>query len=477
LDADLAHPENIPVKDADSGAAYLPEFSGHVIGGSFLNSPHARATATIVPNSLGKYDISTATYNSNFKGYTCWQSSSSTSPAKTMLVGGVTHEIKNKTDCETLYGAGAWRPDTKGSCVTCHDVHQSMFVAGQEGLRKECVSCHDNSDYAAAVAGTAQASIINHPTTTFTPAGIDPADPCVVCHMPKATSGGFPMHVWRINSDAAYSTFPTGTEFGAFPGTTATKKNANTAADGAYANAVWVDIDLACGQCHGGSAGPGATKNAPYWSKASLAVWAKNMHTPAPTYVPAPDPISTATSIFSVVGFTATYTDHSSGGSGNLSVKVSWGDGKTSIITPVTPHTITHNYNRARTYNAKATIFDMGVNGTQRKMIGGITTPLTVAPLSISGLVTTSTGTPLKGVVVTLQQVMGTKNIARKRAITNASGVYTLTNVLPNVVTGPTTSTTDYTVSARKTGYTFPATAPFPVTNASITGKDVTANP
>jgi hypothetical protein len=158
LDADLAHPENLPVKFTGT----TPGFSGHVLGGSFLNSPHARATATIVPNSLGKYDISTAAYSSSFKGYTCWQSASSSSPAKTKADG---HEIKDKAACEGLYGAGAWRPDTTGSCVTCHDVHQSMFVAGQEGLRKECVSCHDNSDYKTAVPGTAQASLINHPTT------------------------------------------------------------------------------------------------------------------------------------------------------------------------------------------------------------------------------------------------------------------------------------------------------------------------
>ncbi len=46
-----------------------------------------------------------------------------------------------------------------------------------------------------------------------------------------------------------------------------------------YANAVWVDLDLACGQCHGGSAGKSATKNnAPYMDKAYLAMVANKMH-------------------------------------------------------------------------------------------------------------------------------------------------------------------------------------------------------
>jgi hypothetical protein len=293
LDADLAHPEALPVKNNATAPAYIPGFSGHVLGGSFLNSPHAGATADVVPNSLGKYDINNITYSSTFKGYMCWQSPSSNSPAKTKADG---HEIKTKAECETLYGAGAWRPDAQGNCTTCHDVHQSLFVAGQEGLRKECVSCHDNSDYATAVAGTSQASILNHPTGPGTPVDIDPADPCVVCHMPKPTAADFPMHVWRINSDAAYSTFPTYAEFngicsnptyttsanctgGGGTWTAATRKNANIAADGSYTNAVWVDLDLACGQCHGGSKGPGATTNgAMYKDKADLSSAARNMH-------------------------------------------------------------------------------------------------------------------------------------------------------------------------------------------------------
>ncbi len=85
--------------------SYVPTHPGgrHVLGNEFLNSPHAEATVTMVPNSLGKYDLVTnlactaewtpyacctgagtgtcMAFASTFTGYTCWQSSSSSSPA------------------------------------------------------------------------------------------------------------------------------------------------------------------------------------------------------------------------------------------------------------------------------------------------------------------------------------------------------------------------------------------------------------
>jgi hypothetical protein len=276
------------------------------------------------------------------------------------------------------------------------------------------------------------------------------------------------MHVWRINSDAAYSTFPTKAEFEGN-----TKKIANTAADGAYANAVWVDIDLACGQCHGGSAGASAVKNgAPYWSKASLAVWAKAMHTPKPS--PDPIPPVVPAGAFTKDGFVATYVGNSSGGSGNLTaLKVTWGDGKTSIVNDIASGataTVTHVYTRARTFTAKATVFDL--LGTQKKVSSTITASLTVAPLSISGTVRDNAGNALRNVVVTLKQ--GT--IARKRTVTRVDGSYLLNNVLPNIATGATTSTMPYTLVPTKKNMTFPAGGTFTVTNAPVSAATITAN-
>ena len=51
----------------------------------------------------------------------------------------------------------------------------------------------------------------------------DVAAACESCHMPKATEGGFPIHLFRINTDVSYSTFPTSAEF-----LGNTKKVANT---------------------------------------------------------------------------------------------------------------------------------------------------------------------------------------------------------------------------------------------------------
>ena len=79
VDIDTANPQNIPVKLVGSDR----EFNGHVIGNSFLNSPHAKFTGTITPNLLGKWDIATGTYASAFKGYGCYQGASSSSPAIT----------------------------------------------------------------------------------------------------------------------------------------------------------------------------------------------------------------------------------------------------------------------------------------------------------------------------------------------------------------------------------------------------------
>jgi len=363
-DADLSHPENIPVKNAATAPAYIPEFSGHVLGGSFLNSPHARFTGNIVPNALGKYDLEDTTacvgttctggnnddnvskYNSKFQGYTCWQSPTSSSPAKTMIVDGEIHEIKTKADCESLYGTGSWRTDTQGTCVTCHDVHNSLFVAEQKeaALRKVCTSCHNKS-----------LSKIKHLSGPGTPLGdmegtSEAWEACVSCHMPKATSSGFPMHLWRININAKYSTFPTAAEFGAPIGSTATKKIANASPDGSYTNAVWVDVDYACGQCHGGSFGPTATTNgAPYLNKKDLSRTAKNMHRNS-----APEVSFTS----SISGLMVTLTDTSSddGIFPDNAITVKWGDRASS--TGNAGDVFSHTYVKAKKYKITYSVID-----------------------------------------------------------------------------------------------------------------------
>jgi PKD domain len=335
-------PTQIPT-GVSHGAQYGRDFNGHVLGNSFLNSPHARYTGTITLNSLGKYDLSdpngtnvATEYASVFKGFTCWQSPTSSSPAKTKADGT---EIMTKSDCETLYGAGSWRADTgsstagqagyQGTCATCHDVHNSLFVESQAeaAMRKTCEDCHvNNSSIGATDASVPQVvtSAISHPTGPNTPFDTTKYESaCVVCHMAtQAEANGnqnsMPVHVWRINTDPNYNTFPTMAQFyggscsvhtGAVQNapslpvvylsdtssanctgnggtwTAATKtRSAQTAPDGTYTNAVWVDLDFACGQCHGGSLGVGAKISAaPYFTKADLATLATNIHNTDPT--------------------------------------------------------------------------------------------------------------------------------------------------------------------------------------------------
>ncbi len=345
------------------GAAAGRDFNGHVLGNSFLNSVHARyagaqsGNGSIKANALGENDlydsIPTATsvaaeYNSIFKGFTCWQTATGNSPAKTKADGT---EIAAKSDCDALYAcskagnttqsacaaaggtwASTWRADTggatdqsgtQGTCATCHDVHNSLFVAGQseKAIRKTCEDCHmDNATTGATDANAPQVSTINHPQTPGTPFDMSlyGNDSCVVCHMAtqaekNGNQNSMPVHVWRINTNPNYNTFPTTGQFyggtcsahtGAvqnspsFPvvylsDTSSTNctnaggtwtaviedRNAQTAPEGNYNKAVWVDIDMACGQCHGGSLGSSATVNgAPYKTKGQLSRAANNIH-------------------------------------------------------------------------------------------------------------------------------------------------------------------------------------------------------
>jgi hypothetical protein len=318
------------------GAQAGRDFNGHVIGNSFFNSVHARyagaqsGNGSITLNSLGKFDLTdpngVSEYNSIFRGYSCWQSATSSSPAKTWIDNGSIEEIKDKATCESLYGTGAWRANTanpasdaniQGTCSTCHDIHNSLFVAAQKeaGKRKTCEECHvDNSAIGATDVNAPQIAKIKHPLGSDTP--FDTAkyeSSCEVCHMAmQAVENGnqvsAAVHLWRINTDVNYNTFPTTGQFyggtcsvhtGAVQNapylpvvylsdisstnctaasgtwTVVTKdRNAQTAAEGTYANAVWVDLDLACGQCHGG--GSDRTTNPPedgvtYLSKPLLA--------------------------------------------------------------------------------------------------------------------------------------------------------------------------------------------------------------
>ncbi|MBI5443691.1 MAG: PKD domain-containing protein, partial [Deltaproteobacteria bacterium] len=140
---------------------------------------------------------------------------------------------------------------TGNGCTGCHEIHTSIVV-GEKPFREECNTCHHVKNL----------ENLMHPAGPGTPlekAEEDPMEACVMCHMPEG------QHLFRISTDAAYSTFP--------PAQTLTANTAaNTAPDGTYQNAVWVDLDAACGQCHGGGTANAKTTGTIATGSAALTV-------------------------------------------------------------------------------------------------------------------------------------------------------------------------------------------------------------
>jgi len=257
---------------------------------------------------------------------------------------------QNQTDCKA--NGGTWT-SFQGGCTTCHDVHQSTVPeinAASTPMKNACgINCHNtprgsfNPDL----------STIRHPYGTGTPLE-DPSDitgVCKTCHMP-VTVAGVAAHLFRINVDPNYSTFPTVAQFNAG------QKTANTYRPdvGSNANwdAVWIDLDLACGQCHGGGANGAGAKVYPL-SKAQLAVYAKGMH--SATYQN-PPPIAAMTGL-TVSGRTVTFTDNSTDAQDpqyDLRISASWGDGKIETGQPGV--TFLHTYRSAGTFTIRHTTTD-----------------------------------------------------------------------------------------------------------------------
>jgi len=178
-------------------------FVSHPHGNMFLNSPHGKFTGTFNQVATGKfaYDMS-GDYKSFFQ-----------------------------TEGEAA--------NTGNGCTGCHDVHESVVpkTSPFPAIHEECTECHAKN-----------LDVIMHPRGTGTPLenmATDAVQACELCHMP----GG--QHLFRVKADAAYSTFPSG----ALTGTV----NANTSPDGTFTNAVWVDMDHSCGQCHGGGTAQATT--------------------------------------------------------------------------------------------------------------------------------------------------------------------------------------------------------------------------
>jgi len=234
-------------------------------GQEFLNSPHARFTGTLVQNAQHSADLS-ITIGGNYDSYFS----------------------ENPTD-----------PTKNKGCTGCHDPHQSTVAAvNGNPIVTKCDSCHRLAD-------TILANV-NHPAGPGTPfptgTSADIPGACVTCHM-QAALGTANTHLFRINPDVNYRTFPTPDQLYTL-GITAPQVTPEPSeiSGSSYSNAAWLDVDLACGQCHVGNDGkttaygltlPPGMPGSHAYTRTQLAQWAAYMHNgdpgvPAPTFAPPP---------------------------------------------------------------------------------------------------------------------------------------------------------------------------------------------
>jgi PKD repeat protein len=134
-----------------------------------------------------------------------------------------------------------------------------------------------------------------------------------------------------------------------------------------------------------------------------------------------------------------------SGGIAPYTVKIVWGDGNI-VTTPSVPagaQSVVHNYLNPGTYTVTLNVSDtgspVGSNVTSKSTSTTVTVGSSV--LTISGLVTRPSGTPVYQAAVTLKL----NGVTKKMAYTAANGTYTFTAVSPGT----------YTVSAVKSPLVF----------------------
>ena len=226
---------------------YMPTMS-HAQGSQFLNSPHAEFTGTVTQNVQNSPDLSVV-INGTFGAIV---------PTPE---GGYFMETSGTDDAQN-----------KG-CTNCHDPHQTTVVTPSQyaanpalfhslqGNTVPATNC--NNAVCHSTIGTNLLSSVKHPVgpgTPFPNGGTDADVPgaCVVCHMQAASPnptypalGVAQSHFFRISVDPNYYTFPTAAQYySGAPGANALNVATDTVTG--FTAAIWNDVDVACGQCHGG---------------------------------------------------------------------------------------------------------------------------------------------------------------------------------------------------------------------------------
>ncbi len=247
---------------------YKPQVN-HAQGQEFLNSPHARFTGSLAQNAQHTADLSitiAGSYNSYF----------SQAPAD---------------------------PSKNNGCVGCHDPHQSTAAGvpqseAQKPIATTCDSCHALAKNIIQTTG--------HPTGALTPfptgTQADIPGACVTCHMQGAL-GQAQTHLFRINTNVNYHTYPTPEQLYVENLTgLGTQASLSRYSGMVYNQASWLDVDLACGQCHVGGDGvtnpygltpPAGLPGSHAFTRDQLSQMAVGIHNPdpgvpRPTYSPTP---------------------------------------------------------------------------------------------------------------------------------------------------------------------------------------------
>ncbi len=459
-----------------SDGSYGRSFFGYSTGMEFLNSVHSRFTGTYQQiNDTTKYKSSFSYGSCDLNGYSVYYDQPSCE-----AVGGSWSDATgctfNQTNC--VANSGIWTV-LQGGCTTCHDVHNSMFVDAQAGkaLKVQCADCHTGQTPGVGVPPQINIADINHPHSAGTPFDTSKFDNvCVVCHMAtQALANGdqisIPAHLWRINTNSHYSTWPSVDQFNGTNGQTMDKRatmvpETYTLSDGVsqatYTNAVWLDVDLACGQCHGGSAGLSATKNgAPYFTKAGLAKGAAQMHKdhPAPAGTTPVVSHGTVTQTGYVVSFTDSSTDTGDNGIWD-DVSVNWGDGASD--TGLRGGVFTHIYTgRVRSISIVHKVSNSVDSNLYAKETLRLIVPMRY---NVSGTVYQSNGTTaITNAYVYLKQ----SNHTRKIVKSDGTGAFTFTNLIPG----------SYTIHVYKSGVTFGPDAAVTVTSGDVTQNAAAITP